>query len=70
MLDDLRNSASASPEPSPEDDELASPKKNTEPFLGMTPVQRFILVLVLFLMTCVLGTFCLIVFNKIVLPIY
>ena len=69
MLDDLRNSAAASPEPTPNDDELASRKKTPEPFLGMTPVQRFILVLMLFLMSCVLGTFCLIVFNKIVLPI-
>jgi hypothetical protein len=74
MLDDLRNDAASSPDPdpTPEDNELAelaSRRRKRGPFLGMSPAQRFILVLVLFLMACVLGTFCLIVFNKIVLPI-
>ena len=38
-------------------------------FLGMTPVQRFILALLLFLTTLILSAFCLIVAGKIALPI-
>jgi len=40
-----------------------------ENFLGMTPVQRFIVALMLFLMVCVTGTFFLLVTEKIV-PIF
>ncbi len=40
------------------------------PFLGMTPVQRFVLVFMLFMMICVISSFCLLVTNKITLPFF
>jgi len=76
MLDDLRNDAKSSFEDTPDllqdENDLAqlSPRRRQRPpFLGMSPAQRFLLALLLFLMVCVLGAFCLIVFEKIVLPI-
>ena len=38
-------------------------------FLGMTPGQRFILTLLLFLTTAILSVFCLLVAGKVALPI-
>lgn len=38
-------------------------------FLGMTPAQRFVLALLLFLSTAILSAFCLLVAGKISLPI-
>jgi hypothetical protein len=70
MLDDLRNSATGGNE----DEEgrqapFAAPAHNRPaPFLGMSPVQRFILVVLLFMMTCVLGAGMLILFEKVYLP--
>jgi len=36
----------------------------------MTAAQRFVLVLMMFFMTCVLGAFCLIITEKIVPPFF
>jgi hypothetical protein len=77
MLDDLRNDAQSSFEEEKEttsemDNELAdlAPRRRRRRlFLGMTSGQRFAIALILFLMVCLLGAFCLIVFEKIVLPI-
>jgi hypothetical protein len=72
MLDDLRNSASnpveSDPEPSPFRD--LPPRRKRDSFLGMNPVQRFVLVLLLFLMTCVLGAGCLVLTGKVFLPFF
>lgn len=38
-------------------------------FLGMTDVQRFVIALILLVMTIILGSFCLLVTEKVVLPI-
>jgi hypothetical protein len=46
--------------------ELASRPRG--PFLGMTPVQRFVIAILLLMMTCILSTFCLMVTEKIWLP--
>jgi hypothetical protein len=35
-------------------------------FLGMTAPQRFVIAVILLMMTCILGTFCLLVTEKIV----
>jgi hypothetical protein len=71
MLDNLRDSANKSPffqeEQSPPE-EPETPKKSENIFLGMTPVQRFILAVLIFMMTCVGGMFCLLITEKIVLP--
>jgi hypothetical protein len=70
MLDDLRNSATGSSSdpqsPPPFREEL--PRRRSEPFLGMTAVQRFVLVLVLFLMTCVVGAGALIITGAVYIP--
>lgn len=75
MLDDLRNSAASSyeeeelipdysePTPSP------GKKKDNSRFLGLTAPQRFIVVLLLLMMTCLLGTFVLVLTGKVWLPI-
>ena len=39
-------------------------------FLGMTPIQRFILSVMIFLMVTILGAFCLILTGKVVLPFF
>ena len=74
MLDDLRNSASQSfqeEEPAPvETSEMDSQSSNSAPFLGMTAAQRFVIALLLFLMTCVFGSFCLLATQKVVLPFF
>ena len=76
MLDDLRNEAQSSfdenketLEPENELAELSPRRRQRPPFLGMSSGQRFVIALMLFLMVCLLGAFCLIAFEKIVLPI-
>jgi hypothetical protein len=73
MLDDLRNSAAAAfdEEGTPPEEQPSSRRpKRSQPFLGMTAPQRFVVVLMLFMMTCLLGSFCLILTEKIVLPFF
>jgi len=74
MLDDLRNSANQSfqeEEQAPvEPSEMDASPRNSAPFLGMTAAQRFVVALLLFLMTCVFGSFCLLATQKIVLPFF
>ena len=47
-------------------DPVEAPEKQ---FLGMTPAQRFVLALLLFLTATILAAFCLLVTGKISLPI-
>jgi hypothetical protein len=71
MLDDLRNSATGTNDPTsppPFQEETPSTRRRRQPFLGMTPVQRFILALLLFMMTCVVGVGCLVLTGKVYLP--
>ncbi len=39
-------------------------------FLGMTPVQRLIISVMLLMMVCILSTFCLLVTERIALPFF
>ncbi len=69
MLDNLRNDSSQSPffqEDLPEEEEEKATRKTASgrPFLGMTPAQRFIIVLFLFMMVCVTGAFFLAITGK------
>jgi len=69
MFDNLRESASQSPffqnqEP-PEAQKPTPPQKQSGSFLGMTPVQRFVIALMLFMMVCVFGSFILLATGKI-----
>lgn len=67
MLDDLRNTASDN---SGQDDAYYEEAQGRKSFLGMTAPQRFIVVLMLLFMTCILGSFFLIIFGKISLPFF
>ncbi len=69
MLDDLRNSAASSYEETipPEVDARREKKKRARgPFLGMTSVQRFVVVLMLFILVIILGTLCLLLTGRVV----
>jgi hypothetical protein len=44
---------------------IAVSQRQTE-FLGMTAPQRFVIAVMLLMMTCILGSFCLLVTEKIV----
>jgi hypothetical protein len=68
MLDNLRDEASFVEEEPAAEELPKKPVKSSRPFLGMTPAQRFVIALLLFLMTCLLGTFCLLVTERVVLP--
>jgi len=72
MLDDLRNST---PEQNygglpPEKQQGSRGGAAGKRFMGMTPFQRFIIVFLLFLICCVLVSFCLLLTEKIVLPFF
>jgi hypothetical protein len=72
MLDNLRDDASSSfyeedTNPPEEDINAAVPPRHRTrgKFLGMTPVQRFIIATMLMITVCALGTMCLLLTNKI-----
>lgn len=67
MLDDFREQASTSPF-FEEVEEKPKPAPRPRYFLGMAPAQRFVIALMLLLIVCILGSFALLVTNKIVLP--
>jgi hypothetical protein len=75
MLDDLRNTATSGPEEPvppvliPSGIPKARPRSQGQ-LLGMTAAQRFVIVLMMLFMTCILGTFCLIITEKIVPPFF
>ncbi len=72
MLDNLRDSASKSPffqeEQSPPEGPATPESQPAKTFLGMTAAQRFALALLLLMMTCVIGSFCLLITQKVVIP--
>ena len=68
MLDDFREQADTSTMFEDETSDALEIEQKRRPFLGMTPVQRFVIALMLLVIACVLSAFCLIVTEKIVLP--
>jgi hypothetical protein len=69
MLDDLRNTAQESY--LEEEARLAleaSKPKVEKKILGMTAIQRFIISIFLLIAVIVLGSFCLLVTGKVILP--
>jgi hypothetical protein len=69
MFDDLRAQANTSPFLEEEEaPELEPEPKPSGRFLGMTPAQRFIVALLLLLVTCVSSALLLVVMGKVVLP--
>lgn len=72
MFDDLRNDAAkqyedevqAEYQPAAVTSEGA-PRRRSTKFLGMTSLQRFVLVFLLMIATCVIGFLCLFAFGRI-----
>jgi hypothetical protein len=71
MLDDLRNSAF---QELPEEEDQTPLLEQIKPtrtiaaqrtFLGMTAPQRFVIAVLLLLMTCVLGVLCLVLTGRV-----
>ncbi len=69
MLDDLRDDADFVEEDDTdyEYQEAAGVSPQAQ-FLGMTPVQRFVIAFLLLMMTCILGLFFLLITETIWLP--
>ena len=75
MLDDLREQASESEFYMGDENEFEFNAANTSRhpvvlFLGMTPIQRFVIAVMVLMMVCVLGSFFLLVTEKIYLPFF
>lgn len=76
MFDDLRRSAQESyekdqePEPTPEIEVKEEKPRKEFTFLGLSAPQRFIISLFILMMTCLLGGFCLVLTDKVVIPFF
>jgi hypothetical protein len=71
MFDEFRQQANQSELDEEEelDDSLPPPlPPRSKRFLGMTPPQRFVISIILLMMTCILSVMCLLVTEKIVPP--
>jgi hypothetical protein len=67
MFDNLRQQSLETTEDAP-----AAPvrRSSSKSFLGLTPPQRFVLAIMLFMYVTLLGCFALVVFGKVVLPFF
>ncbi|RPI33705.1 MAG: hypothetical protein EHM70_05210 [Chloroflexota bacterium] len=70
MFDDLRQQADSSFEEEEQDQGMETSRRvrPARNFLGMTPVQRFVIAVMVLMMTCILGSFCLLVSERIFVP--
>lgn len=68
MLDEFREQASTSPFEEEEAFEEVPLSRPASRFLGMTPVQRLVIALLLLLTTCVTGALALLASGKVLLP--
>jgi hypothetical protein len=68
MFDDLRQQADSSMMFDDEDADALEMQPRQRPFLGMTPVQRFVIALMLLVIVCILSSFCLVVSERVMLP--
>ena len=69
MFDNLRQQSLQSSDEAPTTRTLTGGTRGKS-FLGLTPPQRFLLALMLFLNVTVLGCFALVAFEKIALPLF
>jgi hypothetical protein len=74
MFDDLRQQADQSAfEATPEEHDAFTMQESLTPsrdmLFGMTPVQRFVIAIMLFLMTLIMSSLCLLVTQKVSLPL-
>jgi len=73
MLDDFRDEANASPyfdDAETEYFEEITPARRRGKFLGMTAGQRLVVAIMLFVMTCIVGSLALLVFEVVVPPAF
>jgi hypothetical protein len=70
MLDDIREQADGDYFLEDDDDDFVPPPPPKRHFLGMTPGQRFVIAIMLFIITCILSSFCLLVTETVVPPIF
>jgi len=75
MLDDLREQANdseffAGENASFEYSDTLAPRKTLRLFLGMTPLQRFVIAVMVMLMVCVMGALLLLISEKVFLPFF
>lgn len=77
MINNLRTPDSKpdrSGDPFPKAEEIYnssdSQEEDVKNFLGMSAPQRFVIVMLLFFLVCVLGSFALILTEKVVLPLF
>jgi hypothetical protein len=71
MIDNLRDSVTSGPmfqEEGPTPSENNEKPKGDGRILGMSAIQRLIIALMLFMLTCVLGSLCLVLTQKVILP--
>lgn len=66
MFDDLRREADSTPYD--EDDPYKVEDQPKPYFLGMSPAQRFVVAIMLLVITCLISAFALLVTEKVVLP--
>lgn len=69
MLDDFREQAKTSVFQEEEDPNLERAEQLEKHFLGMTPLQRFLIAVMVLLIISILGVFFLLVTGKVVLPL-
>ena len=65
MLDDLRQEADQHSFEDESDETTARNRLATEQFLGMTPLQRFVLAIMVLIITCLISSLFLLVSGKI-----
>jgi hypothetical protein len=73
MLDDFRDEANASPyfdDAETEYFEEITPARRRGKFLGMTAGQRLVVAIMLLVMTCIVGSLALLVFEVVVPPAF
>ena len=71
MLDDLRDDAGyiEDDEQDFENEKADARNKSQSQLLGMTPVQRLVIAIMIFMMTCILGSFFLLITETVWLPL-
>jgi hypothetical protein len=69
MLDDFREQAKTSVFQEEEDPNLEPASPVEKQFLGMTPLQRFLIAVMVLLIISILGVFFLLVTGKVMLPL-
>ena len=67
MLDDLRDAEYVEEEDDDPEyvESVVEGTPQSQQFLGMTPIQRFVIAILILMMVCILGSFCLLVTERV-----